>query len=141
MTSAEGSEAGAEAAAVLHAHAAAARLGVRLDRAGDDGVTVSLTVGDDHVNGYGICHGGVLFTLGELACLGAAGPTATAIGSTIELLSSAPLGAALTASSRRSAQRGRTAVWDVSVCRDDGTVVVLMRCRTRLVADPGPPGG
>lgn len=42
-------------------------LGIEIDRADDDGATVSMEVGDDHLNSAGTVHGGALATLVDVA--------------------------------------------------------------------------
>ena len=42
-------------------------LGVELRAIGTGRATMSLTVGDDMVNGHAICHGGVVFALADSA--------------------------------------------------------------------------
>lgn len=127
------------ASAILGASPTAARLAVTLVDIGPGTAVLELTVGEDMVNGYGICHGGVVFTLAELACLVAASSgdrAAVATGATIELISAAPLGAVLRASSRPVAERGRQSVHDVEVTDGPGTVVALLRGRTRILDGP-----
>ena len=134
------------ASAILAASPCATRLGVTALDVGPSTAVLELTVADHMVNGYGICHGGVVFTFAELACLVAASSadrSAVATGATIDLLSAAPLGSVLRASSRPAALRGSQGVHDVTVTTADGTVVALLRGRTR--ARPGaavpPPAG
>jgi acyl-CoA thioesterase len=124
----------------LHAADPTARqLGIELVEAAAGRVTVSLRVGPDHVNGHGICHGGVLFSLVDTACTLAAqsrGRTARATGATIELLKAAPLGAELIADCAEIHAQGRGGVHDVVVSTPDGTVIALARGRTRVVDPP-----
>ncbi len=59
-----------------------------------------LTVGERHLNGAGICHGGVFFTLADLAFAGVAnshGILSLGISNTITFLKSAQFGDHLTA--------------------------------------------
>lgn len=139
-----------EAVAARHAADPAARaLGIAVREAAPGRVVLSLTVGPDHVNGYGICHGGVLFALADAASTLAAGTDATdatgaaagagtaadsdavATGATVELVAPAPLGTELTATCHEVHTRGRAGVFDTVITAADGTVVALARGRTR----------
>lgn len=137
-------DATAEAVAARHAADPAARgLGTTVREAAPGRVVLTLTVGPDHVNGYGICHGGVLFALADAASALAAGTAAAgaaaggtdavATGATIELVAPAPLGTELTATCTEVHTRGRAGVFDTVITAADGTVVALARGRTRRV--------
>jgi acyl-CoA thioesterase len=132
------------AAALLARDRAALALGTVLVDAGPGWCTLELEVGPDLVNGFQVCHGGILFGLGDTAAVLAAngeGRAAVATGSTIELLSTAPLGTVLTATCTEVYRRGRSAVHDTVITTPDATVVALVRTRTRLLDGPAVAGG
>jgi acyl-CoA thioesterase len=127
------------AAAMQRADRAAAGAGVRLLDVGPGRARVGLTVGADHVNGHGICHGGYLFLLADAALAYASnshGVSAVAAGADIDFLRPVPLGAELVAEAVELATTGRSAVYDVRVSQGDDAVAVF-RGRTRQV--PGLP--
>lgn len=130
------------AAAILAAHRQAAALDVSLGEVGPGSAVLSLTVGPDMVNGLGVCHGGVLFALADLAttvAAGGGGRSVLVVGSTIELLSPAHLGTVVEARAVEVHARGRTAVYDTALAGPDGAVLALVRCRVRLVEGSAAP--
>ena len=97
---------------------------------------------EEMLNGFGIAHGGMIFSLADttfaLACNDAAGDGSTvtvAQGVDISFLSPAPAGAALIAEGRELATTGRSGLYDVTVTREgeEGGVVALFRGRCRTI--------
>jgi phenylacetic acid degradation protein PaaD len=130
------------AARILAAHPAAGALGVELVGAGAGTAAVRLTVGDAMVNGLGVCHGGVVFALADLAATVAASGddrAVAAVGSTVELLAPGQPGAGVTATAGVVHATGRAAVVDVTVTDDGGVVLALVRCRLRRGDGPAVP--
>lgn len=62
-----------------------------------DGATAMMTVEDRHLNGAGVCQGGALFTLADLAAAGLTHGEKLTIDSEIHYLHAAKLGDVLTA--------------------------------------------
>lgn len=107
-------------------------MGVALVEASPGRAVVRMVVVDSMVNAHGICHGGVVFTLADLAgsiAVGGTSPGSAARGASIELLNPAPMGAVLEASASVTYARGRSAIVDVAVATADGTLVSLLRGR------------
>ncbi|MEQ8515785.1 MAG: hydroxyphenylacetyl-CoA thioesterase PaaI [Chromatocurvus sp.] len=91
---------------------------------------ISMTVRKDMVNGHGLCHGGLIFTLADSAFAYACNThnrRAVASGARIEFLAPARLGDRLTACARQLSQGRSTGVYDVIVSRSDGVQVALFR--------------
>jgi acyl-CoA thioesterase len=131
----------AAADAMQRADRAAAGAGVRLLDIGPGRSRVGMTVGEGHVNGHGICHGGYLFLLADAALAYASnshGVSAVAAGADIDFLRPVPLGAELVAEAVELAATGRSAVYDVRVQQGDEPVAVF-RGRTRQVPGLPPP--
>ncbi|MBW0103818.1 hydroxyphenylacetyl-CoA thioesterase PaaI [Pseudonocardia sp. KRD291] len=129
-------------AAMVAADSAARSTGVRIVEIGPGHATAALTVAGQHVNGHGVCHGGVLFLLADTAMAHACnsyGTSAVASGADIAFLRPASLGDELTASATERALAGRSGLYDVSVRTGDGTVVAEFRGRTRRVPGLAPP--
>ncbi len=99
-----------------------------------------LEVGDQHLNGLDVGHGGVLFTLADAAMAYASNSglpddqLALALGGEIDFLRPVRLGATITARAVTVATTGRTSVHDVRLTDEDEHVVCLFRGRTRQVA-------
>ncbi|AWK85193.1 hydroxyphenylacetyl-CoA thioesterase PaaI [Azospirillum thermophilum] len=91
---------------------------------------MTMTVRKDMVNGHDICHGGMTFTLADTAfayACNAGNEVTVASGCSIIFPAPARLGDVLTAEARRTHQRGRSGVYDVTVTTQDGTVTGLFR--------------
>jgi acyl-CoA thioesterase len=106
------------------------QLGIELVDAADGTAVMRMTVGDGMINGHGLCHGGMLFTLADSACAYAAnslGVDSVAAGATIDFLEPARVGDALEARAIELTRSGRRGVYDVTVSTDDGRVVASFR--------------
>ena len=55
------------AEAMWNSDAASAWVGLKLDAVGPGTARMSVAVAPHHLNGHGICHGGVIFTLADSA--------------------------------------------------------------------------
>jgi acyl-CoA thioesterase len=74
------------------------------------------------VNGHGVCHGGVIFSLADTAFACACnswGPVTVAAGADIVLVAPGRDGDLLTAEARMRARYGRNGIYDVTVTRGD----------------------
>lgn len=123
-------------AAMVAADSAARSTGIRIVDIGPGHATAALTVGERHVNGHGVCHGGVLFLLADTAMAHACnsyGTSTVASGADIAFLRPASLGDELTATAAERALAGRSGLYDVTVRTGDGTAVAEFRGRTRQV--------
>jgi acyl-CoA thioesterase len=95
-------------------------LGITLLEYGDGWALATLTVRDDMVNGHGICHGGMIFSLADttfaVAC-NSWGPVTVAAGCDIVFIAPARLGDVLVAECRVRSRYGRSGLYDASVTR------------------------
>ena len=111
-------------------------LGMALLELGPGRAVVAMTVRPDMVNGYDVCHGGLVATLADssfaLAC-NSRGVQAVAAGFDIAFLEPSRIGDVLVASADERALRGRSGIYDVTVRRDE-TVVAEFRGRSRSLA-------
>lgn len=95
--------------------------------------TVSMTVADEMLNGLGVCHGGVLFTLADTAMAHAsnAGDERTlSTTASIEWIRPAMVGERLRAVSAVVERRGRNTIHDIVVTNEAGDTVALVRGQT-----------
>lgn len=92
---------------------------------------VSLTLQPHMVNFQGYPHGGVIFTLADVA-FGAAcnshGEPAVALNVTLSFLTAARPGATLYAEGRELRQGRRAGFYEISVTTEDGSAVALAHC-------------
>ncbi len=113
---------------------AAALLGYDVVAAAPGRAVVRMTVRADMVNGLGVCHGGLIFTLADSAMAHASnshGEDAFAVAASIDFLSPGMIGAVLTAEAVEHFRRGRTALYEVVIASDAGDVVARFHGRTQ----------
>jgi acyl-CoA thioesterase len=111
-------------------------LGMALLELGAGRAVVAMTVRADMVNGYQVCHGGLVATLADsafaLAC-NSRGVQTVAAGFDVAFLEPAHESDVLVATAEERAVRGRSGIYDVTVRRDD-TVIAEFRGRSRTLA-------
>jgi acyl-CoA thioesterase len=126
--------------AMMASDAASRALGIRLLDYGDGWARATMTVRDDMVNGHGICHGGMIFSLADttFACAcNSWGPVTVAAGADIVFIAPARLGDILVAECRVRARYGRSGVYDAAVTRD-GELIAEFRGRSHELRRPQP---
>ena len=115
---------------------ASQRLGMALDSVAPGEATLSLTVSEEMSNGHGICHGGYVFTLADsafaFACNGYNQRT-VAQHCAITFVAPAHVGDRLTAVAREKTRFGRSGIYDITVTRDDGTLIAEFRGHSRTI--------
>jgi acyl-CoA thioesterase len=122
------------ARAMYAADEASRRLGITIEEVGPGRATARMLVGDTMINGHDICHGGYVFVLADTAfgfACNTYGVVTVAAGADIVFVSAAGLGEELVAEARERVRTGRSGVYDVTVRRDDGSVVAEFRGRSR----------
>jgi acyl-CoA thioesterase len=125
------------AEAMLEGDRASAGAGVQLVAVGPGRATLTMTVRPDMVNGHDIAHGGYVFLLADTAFAVACnsyGQSTLAAGCDIAYVEPVRAGDRLRAEATERYRAGRSGIYDVSVVRDDGTVVAELRGRSRTVA-------
>jgi acyl-CoA thioesterase len=113
--------------------AAAQMLGMEIESIAPGSARVGMTVRPDMLNGFGICHGGLITTLADTAFAYACNShdeLTVAAGIVVDLLAPAHEGERLTAEAHEVAVRGRNGVYDVVVTNQDRKVVAVMRGRS-----------
>ena len=128
-------EARRSADAMWSGDAASQMLGMEVVAVGPGTATLSLTVREDMINGWGLCHGGLVASLADSAfafACNSRGTVTVAAGFDVTFLESARLGDELVAVATERALRGRSGLYDVTVTRSsDDTVVAEFRGRSR----------
>ncbi len=99
---------------------------------------LAMTVRREMLNGFGICHGGMLTTLCDTALAFASNShneKAVAVSLAIDFVTSARLADQLSAEAREVTRTRRTGVYDVTVTNSQGTLVAVMRGRVQRMPD------
>lgn len=115
---------------------ASQHLGIEVIAVGAGTATCRMVVGPTMVNGHGVCHGGLVFTLADTAFAFACnshGESTLAAGAHVDFVNPAPEGTVLTAVATEVLRRGRTGFTDVTVTAGDGTTIALFRGRSHTV--------
>jgi acyl-CoA thioesterase len=126
--------------------AASRMLGMSILSVAPGAATVSMLVRADMINGWDLCHGGLVATLADTAfavACNSRGTVTVASGFDITLLEEARLGDELVAVAQERAVRGRSGLYDVRVTRSsDAAVIAEFRGRSRSTgrAIPGQDG-
>lgn len=119
-------------------------LGMSLDRVAEGEATLSMPVAETMCNGFGICHGGFIFTLADsafaFACNGRDRMT-VAQHCSITYLAPVKAGERLTASAVERDIRGRSGLYDITVANRAGETVALFRGHSRTVQGSHLPAG
>jgi phenylacetic acid degradation protein PaaD len=120
--------------------AASRALGIRISAIAPGRATARMSVRADMVNGHGTCHGGYLFLLADSAFAFACnthGLPVVAAGADVTFLAPVREGDELVATAVERVLRGRSGLYDVTVCRGDEAVLEF-RGRSRALSPPQP---
>jgi acyl-CoA thioesterase len=127
------------AGAMYAADEASRRLGIVIEDVGPGRATARMRVTGAMINGHDICHGGYVFLLADTAFAFACNTydvVTVAAGADVVFVLPARRGDELVAQARERVRRGRSGVYDVTVRRDDGSVVAEFRGVSRELGTP-----
>lgn len=132
--------------AMLATDHATRALGIAITAIGPGHATARMTVRQDMLNGHQTCHGGLLSTLADSAfafACNAYNEVTVASGFSVDFIAPGRLGDVLTARCTEQSRSGRTGVYDVEVCNQNGARLALFRGRSytlkgRPVVPDGP---
>ena len=105
-------------------------LGISLVSVEDGACTLSMTVRDDMLNGFGVAHGGIVFSLADSAMAFACNTGArvtVAVDNSISYPAAVRAGDELVAEAREESSTSRLGFYAVTVRRRDDEVVALFR--------------
>jgi len=91
---------------------------------------VRMTVREEMVNGFGVCHGGIAFSLADSALAFASnthGRVTVSIENTITYPKVIAIGDTLTATAKEESSTSRLGFYKVTVRRSDDTIVALFK--------------
>lgn len=114
-------------------------LGIEIINAEPGDVTLRMTARRDMLNGFGITHGGMIFSLADTAFAFACNETDTvtvAAGADIAFLAPTREGDTLNAHARRVSRTGRSGIYDITVTNEAGDTIALFRGRSRTTNMP-----
>lgn len=117
---------------LYEADLASQSLGIEIIDVAPGRVRVAMTVRADMVNGYGMCHGGIVFALADSAFAFACnshGDPMVAAGASIEFLAPTPRGERVIATAAEVSRNARHGIYDVAVADAAGTVLAQFRGR------------
>lgn len=127
-------------AAAMYANDRASQaLGIRIDVPEPGTAIATMQVRDDMVNGFDICHGGLVFALADTAFAFAcnAYDDVTVAGSaSIDFLSPSRKGDELVARAREDRKGQRVSFYTIKVTNQDGNLVALFRGRSVSRGEP-----
>jgi acyl-CoA thioesterase len=112
---------------------AARSLGMQVESIGPGHARIGMTVRPDMLNGFAICHGGLITTLADTAFAYACNShneLTVAAGIVVDFIAPVHEGDRLTADAREVAVRGRTGVYDITVTDQHDRTVAVMRGRS-----------
>ena len=118
---------------------ASQNLGLEILEVAPGRVRVEMRVRPEMLNGHGMCHGGIIFSLADSAFAFACnshGEPMVAAGATIEFLAPTPAGELLTALATEVSRGTRHGVYDVRVTMSSGETVALFRGRSARLRPP-----
>jgi acyl-CoA thioesterase len=123
--------------------AASRGLGIKIMSVGPGRAELAMAVTEQMVNGHNICHGGFIFTLADSAFAFACNTynqRTVAQHCAVTFLVPGKLGDRLTARAIEKNRRGRSGIYDITVTRQDGTVIAEFRGHSRTIEGELIPG-
>lgn len=128
----------AVAAALWAQDRASQALGMRIESVAPGEAVLSMPIRPDMLNGFALCHGGLIATLADSAFAFACNngnQLTVASGYSIDIVAGAREGDVLRAQARRMASTGRTGLYDVQVRNQRHELVAEFRGRAYRLKD------
>lgn len=107
--------------------------GIRFEAVGPGYAKVTMTVREEMLNGFAICHGGFITVLADTAFAYACNShneQTVASGISLDFMAPGRPGEVLCAEAREVFAAGRTGVYDISVTNPKGELIAVMRGRS-----------
>src|SRR6202140_5044329 len=128
-----------QAARLFGADLASQALGIEIIDVAPGRVQIAMTVRPDMVNGYGMCHGGIVFAFADSAFAFACnsyGDPMVAAGASIDFLAPTPRGERVTATATEVSRSARHGIYDVAVTDSNRQVLAQFRGRCSRLRGP-----
>jgi acyl-CoA thioesterase len=116
--------------------AASQAMGMQIEAVGPGFARISMTVRADMLNGFKICHGGLITTLADSAFAfgcNSHNEMTVASGIVVDFLAPAHEGDRLVAECHEVARTGKTGVYDIKVTNQHHRTIVVMRGRSHTL--------
>ena len=116
--------------------AASKAMGMQIEDVGPGYARISMLVRPDMLNGFRICHGGLITTLADSAFAfgcNSYNEMTVASGIVVDFLAPAYEGDRLVAECHEVSRAGRTGVYDIKVTDQDGKTIMVMRGRSHTM--------
>ena len=104
-------------------------IGAQLTEVREGYACAKLTIEDRHLNGAGVCQGGVIYTLADLAFAAVAnshGILSLGISNTITFIKSAQLGETIKAECTEQVNHHRLPYCDIKVTNEQGEIIAIV---------------
>jgi acyl-CoA thioesterase len=127
------------AQAMLSRDEASRNLGMRLEEARPGFARLRMVIRADMLNGHGMCHGGIVFSLADSAFAVACNThdsVTVAAAASIDFLASTGSGDELVAEAREIWRSKRSGIYDVLVSNQRGEPIALFRGRSHCLGGP-----
>ena len=111
-------------------------MGICLEHVNEGTATLSLKIKQQHINGHGICHGGIIFTLSDSAFAFACNSrnvTSVAQHANVTFIIPAKLGDRLFATAKEISLIKRNGIYDVTVTNQNADVIAEFRGYSRTI--------
>jgi len=111
-------------------------MGISLENINEGTAKLSLRIKEQHINGHGICHGGIIFTLADSAFAFACNSRNTASvaqHANVTFIRPAKLGDKLFATAKEISLIKRNGIYDVTIKNENADVVAEFRGYSRTI--------
>ena len=114
-------------------------MGICLEYVNEGTATLSLKIKEQHINGHGICHGGIIFTLSDSAfafACNSRNAASVAQHASVTFIKPAELGDKLFATAKEISLVKRNGIYDVTVTNQNAHVIAEFRGYSRTIKGP-----
>ena len=111
-------------------------IGICLEHVNEGTATLSLEIKQQHINGHGICHGGIIFTLSDSAfafACNSGNVASVAQHANVTFITPAKLGNRLFATANEISLIKRNGIYDVTVTNQNADVIAEFRGYSRTI--------
>ena len=111
-------------------------MGVCLEHVNEGTATLSIKIKEQHINGHGICHGGIIFTLSDSAfafACNSRNAASVAQHASVTFIRPAELGDKLFATAKEISLIKRNGIYDVTVTNQNADVIAEFRGYSRTI--------
>ena len=114
-------------------------MGICLEYVNEGTATLSLEIKEQHINGHGICHGGIIFTLSDSAfafACNSRNAASIAQHASVTFINPAELGDKLFVTAKEISLVKRNGIYDVTVTNQNANVIAEFRGYSRTTKGP-----